>query len=368
MLKVLQLGTCGPLYGAERWILALVRNLDPARVESHIAVIADEPGGDAPLLDAALAAGFRGHRIEAPGRVNLRAVPALRELIRQHRIDVVHSHGYKADLIALLGARGTAAKTLATPHGWSHDAGWKLRGMEAMDRVLFRWFDAVAPLSPDLAEGLRGGNVHLIPNGVDLTEIASAGLPPPELQALRAHGPVIGYAGQLIARKDLGTLLRAFAAWARKDASLVLVGEGDQRAELEALAASLAIAHRTHFTGFRPDRLEWIKGFDLFVLPSRVEGIPRCLMEAMALGVPVLASDIAGTRELVTHGETGLLFPAGDASALTTLLDPALDRETSEQRAQAGRQRIEQNYSGQAMARAYEGLFAALKSFTPTAR
>ena len=202
--------------------------------------------------------------------------------------------------------------------------------------------------------------LHLIPNGVDLTEIDAAGDPPPELAALRRKGPVIGYAGQLIARKNLAILLSAFAAWPRSDASLVLVGAGDTRGALEAQAAALGIAGRTHFTGFRADRLEWMKGFDAFVLPSRLEGIPRCLMEAMALRLPVLASDIPGTRELVRHGETGLLFPMGDAAALAEGLDRALLDGSA--MGKAARNLVESRFSGAAMARAYEALFARLSA------
>lgn len=362
-LRVLQLATCGPLYGAERWILALIRNLDPALVESHVAVIIDQPEAEAPLLAAAKALGAKVHTIIAPGRLSRAAPAALRRIVAEQGIAVIHSHGYKPDLVTLLAARGTGARTLATPHGWSRDAGLKLAAYEALDRLLLTRFDAVAPLSPDLADGLRplpgmARRLHLIPNGVDLTEIDAAGDPPPELAALRRKGPVIGYAGQLIARKDLTTLLSAFATWQRDDASLVLVGAGEARGALEAQAAALGIAARTHFAGFCTDRLEWMKGFDLFVLPSRLEGIPRCLMEAMALRLPVLASDIPGTRELVRHGETGLLFPVGDAAALAGSFGRALAEGAA--LGETARMLVESRFSGAAMARAYEALFARL--------
>lgn len=362
-LRVLQLATCGPLYGAERWILALIRSLDPALVESHVAVIIDQPEAEAPLLAAARALGAKVHAVMAPGRLSLAAPAALRRIVADEGIAVIHSHGYKPDLVTLLAARGSEVRTLATPHGWSRDAGLKLAAYEALDRLLLTRFDAVAPLSPDLADGLRplpgmARRLHLIPNGVDLTEIDAAGDPPPELAALRRKGPLIGYAGQLITRKNLATLLSAFAAWPRGDASLVLVGAGDARAALEEQARRLGIAERTHFAGFRADRLEWMKGFDLFVLPSRLEGIPRCLMEAMALRLPVLASDIPGTRELVREGETGRLFPVGGATALSAAFDRAL-AEGAALGTQA-RALVEERFSGAAMARAYEALFARL--------
>lgn len=364
--RVMQLGTAGPLYGAERWILALCRSLDPEQVESHIAVINDlADATTSPLTAAAQELGLNAYDFAAPGKFSLTGVRTLRDLIRQHRIEIVHTHGYKADAMALLAVRGTQAKVLATPHGWSHDAGLKLRLYEWLDRQMFQLVDAVAPLSPDLAQSLepslgRSGKLTLIPNGVDLIEIDSATGIDPQIAELHQRGPVVGYVGQLIARKDIPTLLRAFAAWDRSDASLVLVGEGDQRAALEADATALGIAPRTLFAGWRPDRIHWIRGMDLFVLPSMVEGMPRCLMEAMAARVPVAASDIPGSRDLVRHGETGQLFPPGDVAALIACLKSLDDQSHLQAMVATARHEIEAEHSGASMARRYERLFAEI--------
>ncbi len=364
-LKVLQLGTIGPLYGAERWILALIRNLEAVKVESHVAVIADQPGADVPLLDAASADGFGLHALHAPGRFNWAAVRELRNLIDRECYDIVHSHGYKADIIAWLACRGRDCKIVSTPHGWSSNAGIKLRIYEALGRRALRHFDAVVPLSSDLYQGLaKDGSIekhlHQITNGVDIDEINARVEPPNELVQFRGKGPVIGYIGQLIARKDVATLLNAFAVWSQSnDARLVLVGEGDARPSLEAQAAALGIADHVLFTGFRSDRLAWLKSFDAFVLPSHLEGIPRCLMEAMAAGIPVIASDIPGNRDIVHHEQTGLLFPTGDTVALIAALDRAFDAK-AEQRAQRGIALIHSQFSAKAMADAYADLFERL--------
>jgi glycosyltransferase involved in cell wall biosynthesis len=362
--KILQLSMSGPLYGAERWILALLRHLDPTMGEHHLAVIVDEPDMPIPMLANANTLGIICHQINAPGKLSQSAIGALRRLIIDQGIDIVQSHGYKADLIALLAARGTQACTLATPHGWSHNAGWKLRLYEALDRLSFRYFDAVAPLSEGLHHELAKTSalqdkLHLIPNGVDLAEVDAPTILPPLLGKLRQSGPVIGYVGQLIMRKDLTTLLRAFAQLPRHDSNLVLVGAGDAQRELAELAKALAIADRIHFTGYREDRLAWMRGFDLFVLPSLVEGMPRCLMEAMALSVSVIGSDIAGNRDLITHGETGLLFPPGNVAQLAKMIDAGLGDSNLGRNA---RQRIYERHSAKTMATSYEALFAQMKA------
>ena len=124
---------------------------------------------------------------------------------------------------------------------------------------------------------------------------------------------------------------------------------------------NLGISERTHFLGFRKDRLALLKGLDVFVLPSRLEGIPRCLMEAMAAGVPVIASDIPGCNDLVIDHETGILFPVNDAQALAEKVrELAVNHALRGSLAKAAREFVEQNFSATRMAREYESLYLSL--------
>jgi glycosyltransferase involved in cell wall biosynthesis len=362
-IRVLHLGSPNGLYGAERWILALVRHLDQT-VESHVGVILDAPDLDPPLLREAMRLGLATVAVDAPGRFNLAAVHGLRDYIRRNRIDILHTHFYKTDLIGLLAARGTACKLVTTPHGWSTQAGLALRLYEALDRLLFRCFDAVAPLSPDLMrelEGKAGKGLRYIQNGVDIGEIDAAVEVAPEAQEWKARADfIIGYVGQLISRKGIDTLLKAFAKLPIPKARLVLIGEGPQRVELWGLARSLGVESRVDFLGYRKDRLGLLRGFDVFALPSLLEGIPRCLMESMAAGVPIVSSDIPGSRELIDAEITGLMFTPGDTdgllNAITRLADPALRRALAD----AARDKVVQQFSAGAMARSYIQLYTEL--------
>lgn len=365
-LRVLQLGSPTGLYGAERWILALIRHLDPARVVSSVGVIRDVPGLAAPLCQQAQALGFQTHLIEAPGRINFAAISGLRRLLIRERIDIVHSHGYKTDLVARLATLGLRCRTVSTPHGWSTQAGLALRLYEALDRLSFPFFDAVVPLSESLRDELQwlpamGKRLHLIRNGVDISEIDAVTTVAPEAQAWREQGDyVIGYVGQLITRKGLEILLQAFAQLAVPKKRLVLVGEGPQRQALEALARDLGCAGRVSFLGFRADRLSVLKGFDVFALPSRLEGIPRCLMESMAAGIPIVSSDIPGSADLIRPADAGVLVPLDDSAALGAALarlqDPALRQAIADR----GRRHVLAEYSAEAMAGKYQQLFATL--------
>ncbi len=365
-IRLLQLGSPTAMYGAERWIMALVRHLDRHLFDISMAVIRDDPALDPPLLHAARAEGITAHCIDAFGRVNVTAIGKLRALIADQKIDVLHTHGYKTDVIGLLATRGTACKLVTTPHGWSVDAGFKLAAYEALDRQLFRFFDAVVPLSETLYAALKdrrclGERLQLIPNGVDLSEIeAEKRIAAPPAEWRQSGRYVVGYIGQLIGRKGLDCLLRAFAAWDNPAKQLVLVGDGPQRGELEQLARVLEIDDSVQFVGFQSERIAWLRGFDVFVLPSHLEGIPRCLMEAMAARVPVVATDIPGCRDIVAHGKTGQLFGVDDIAALTRALERSTDRAAAKQMATAGQAYVHAHHSAQAMADQYSRLFVDL--------
>lgn len=363
-VRVLHLGSPNGLYGAERWILALVKHLDPVGVESHVSTICDEEGLDPPLLREAAALGAVTAAIGAPGRFNWSSVRQLRQYITTHGIQVLHTHFYKTDIIGLLAVRGTSCKLVTTPHGWSTQAGLALRIYEMLDRFAFRYFDSVAPLSPQLTRELErwaGPRLRYIQNGVDISEIDAVPESAREAHATRkSEGLVVGYIGQLIPRKGITTLLQSLTAPSLQNVRLVLVGEGPQRSELEALAQSLGIASRVEFLGYRKDRLALLKGFDAFVLPSLLEGIPRCLMESMAAGVPVIASNIPGCRDLVKPGVTGLLFNPGSVDQLIQALTAIRDQSLRKSMASAARLEVEQNFSAAAMAAAYQVLYRQL--------
>ena len=369
-IRVLHMGSPTGLYGAERWILALIKHLPPDHIESRIGVIRDDPALKAPLCTEAEKSGFRVQIFESMGKLSLSAIGSLRRYIQKNRIDVLHTHGYKTDIIGLLAVRGTACRIVATPHGWSVNAGLMLQLYERLDRLCFLFVDTVAPLSADIHRSLRRiptlkRRLHLIENGVDLSEVDAPSAIPEPVRSWRANDQfVIGYIGQLITRKRIDTLIEAFHRLDLSEKRLCIIGEGPQRCELEQLSARLGESDRVSFLGFREDRIALLKGFDLFVLPSELEGIPRCLMEAMGAGIPVIASDIPGCRDLVTPG-TGILFRPGDSADLAhrmtpVIADPGLRADLANQ----GSRRVHVCYSAEVMAKQYAGLYGRLAGKT----
>src|SRR5579883_378744 len=204
----------------------------------------------------------------------------------------------------------------------------------------------------ELRRGRRmRGRLHLVPNGVDLMEVDASTRACDFLESRRAAGYVIvGYVGRLDRGKRLDTLIRAFRGLPFERKYLCVVGEGPERECLERLAAEHLRPDQVGFLGFGQDRISVLRSFDLFVLCSEREGLPRCLMEAMAAGVPVLASDIPGCRAIVENDVTGLLFPTGDAAALERRMATILaDAERRKALAARGMEYVRANFSAETM-------------------
>lgn len=361
-LKVAHIIASTGLYGAERWILALVRSLDPRQVDSTLVNLVDAPGKTSAVVHAARARDIKAIDLHTGGRFNPSGLLLFSGWIRRSGIDILHSHGYKSDMYSIFASRFLGRKVISTPHGWSMEAkDWKLKLYESLDRWCMRFIDRVCPLSPELWKDIEQSGVSenrniYIPNGVDLEEI--------DLVTARNEKPtgsvVIGYVGQLIERKNIPVLFKAFKTVSekRENLRLCLVGDGPLRQSLSDSAKEMEISSRVEFTGYCEDALAWMKTFDMFVLPSQLEGIPRCVMEAVALGIPVIASDIPGNREIVEHMRTGLLFPLDEPGSLAEstlfILDhPAETREMCRR----AREKVERQFSAKRMAEDYLSLY-----------
>ena len=366
-IKVLQLGSPSGLYGAERWILALIKYLDPEKVQSVVGVIKDDPSQDAKLCREAKAMGFETIEFDAHGRVNFSIIQQLRKYLVDEDVDILHTHFYKTDIIGLLATRGISCKILSTPHGWSKNVDIKLWCYEMLDRTAFPFMDAVVPLSEELYQSLKripglNNKLQHINNGVDLSEVLSSEAINPDILAKKNSGKfILGYIGQLIPRKGLEVLLKALTNVKNVDWELYLVGEGEHRGELQNICQSSGITDSVHFVGFRQDRLEFLRGFNVFVLPSRLEGIPRCLMESMAANVPIIASDIPGCNDLIRHEKTGLLFKVDDYNGFARQIEKlAHSEKLRSSLTKAAVSFVTENYSAAHMAQKYQKCFFEL--------
>lgn len=287
----------------------------------------------------------------SPHPADVRIVRAVRRHMRQFGpFDIVHGHSSKGGAVARLAAFGTRAKAYYTLHGLIMMdpllPRWKWLMYLSIELGLATWTRRVIAVSPEeqraaIRLGFGKSRVVMVPNGIGQLRLT------PRSEARRTMGTsddaiVIGFVGRLVEQKAPEILIEAFALTARAQprARLALVGNGPLESPMRELAAKLGIADRIIWLGER-DARGVLAGFDLFALSSRKEGLPYVVLEAMAAGLPVVATTSAGSEILVIPGVNGAVVPPDDAPAFAqALIDLATDPIKMAQCAEGSRQRV----------------------------
>lgn len=295
----------------------------------------------------------------------------LADLIRQRRIDIVHSHDYKTDLLALLLGRRLGVIPMATAHGWTGISARERYVYYPAGKRLLSRFPRVIAVSSDIRNelvrhGAREDRVTVILNGIDPSAFERVTGRGDAIRAATGLGPtdvVIGAVGRLERQKRFDLLLEAFAPLARVRPSLrlVIVGDGSLRGELDAQRTALGLTDSCILLGHRLDIADLHHAFDLFVQSSEYEGTPNSVLEAMAMSTPIVATDVGGTAELAEDGIHARLVPAGDVRVLQSVIQAVLDDPTGARaRAVAARRRIEHDLSFAARTRRLEQVYEEL--------
>jgi glycosyltransferase involved in cell wall biosynthesis len=300
-------------------------------------------------------------------RLDARALLTLVRLIRQRDVRLLHSHGKGAGLHARLAARVTGVPAVHTLHGIHYERyhGPARAAYLGLERRLSRWTRAIVNVSrAQEAEGLALGlftraQSRVILNGVDVARLTNRALDRWDARAalaLEQSAAVVGTAARFDAVKRLDLLLRALVAL--PSATLVLIGDGPEAGALRALAAQLGVAARVRFAGALVDAARLFRAFDVFAAPSRKEGMPLAVIEAMALGLPVVASDIPAHRE--TLGPVAALVEANETALAKRLAEVLADGELRAQLGAENRTRARSELDVRAMVTALEGLYGEL--------
>lgn len=278
-----------------------------------------------------------GRRISAWDDV--RAFARIAVLIWRWRPDIVHTHTAKAGTLGrlaaliynLLSRRSRRCAVIHTFHGHVFAGYFGPAGnavVRSIERALARATDRVVVISPlqfdDITRRFAiapAAKVTVVPLGLELSHLLGRSLGWRGMRETLGFGPdefVVGFTGRLVPIKDLSTLVRGVAqARVRVPGiGLIIAGDGDERLALEQLVTDLGLASRTRFVGWQHELPELYAAMDLFVLTSRNEGTPVSLIEAMAAGVAVVATQVGGVPDVVDHGTTGILVPSGDPVAV----------------------------------------------------
>lgn len=371
MPKVLHLRASGQLLGAERVVLELSTYLPNFGYESLIGIPVETSHPDPEFLTSARESGYTAIKLPIDNAFDLSVTKKIREYIKDNNIDIIHSHGYREDLYAIMAR--SSAKLVATNHLWKR-TNIKLKIYAALDALLLKKFDSVIAVSKPvkqemLTAGIRNEKISVISNGIDASKFsieASKSTARTSLN-LPQDAKIIGSISSLSKEKGLNYLIDAAAQVIKAEPQLHLfiVGDGEERANLQEQADSLGLTHHVTFAGRRKDIPQILAALDVFALPSLNEGLPMSLLEAMAAGKAVIASDV-GDVSVVVREETGLLVKATNIDQLATsilslLQDPSKAGTLSEN----AKNYITENYSALAMARQYAAIYNQLMNTNP---
>jgi glycosyltransferase involved in cell wall biosynthesis len=348
--------TLAEVGGAQTYVALLTEAL---RDRFDVVVAAHGPG---PLIGAARDNGARFVPLRNVQRSlhplrDARGLLELVRLLRRERPVIVHANSSKAGIL------GRVAATLArvpvrifTVHGWAFNA------HSGVARKAYLWSERlVAPLTTltiCVADRERATGLAARACKPDQTVVLHNAVPLPAVRERPSRQtPVILGVGRLKAPKDFSTLLMALASLEPGTYRAQIVGDGPERDRLELEAGELGLADSVDFLGEREDVPELLQGADVFVLPTRSEGLPVSVLEAMAAGLPVVASAVGGVPELVAS-ETGLLVPPGDPRALAVTIGQLLEDSGLRSRlGAAGRARVEEHFDLGRWGRAHVTLY-----------
>ena len=343
-IKIAHLQLLPLLSGVQRVTLDELTRLDPERYQCWL--ICQQPG---PLTEAAEQAGIHCLFVsdlirEISPKSDSRALITLTKIFRRHQFNVVHTHSSKTGVLGrIAGKLANVPVVMHSVHGFAFPAAQSKLQYNlylAMERVGTRFSDGIVFLNDTdksiALNQLRAKQdiLHLIPNGVDAKKF----YPLADMEKIQQRQtllnveddkPCVVMLGRLWRQKNPECFVNAAIALldSGQQAHFFLVGDGECHNALQQRIRDASYSQSIKLLGWRNDIVELLRCMDVFVLPSRWEGMPLAILEAQASGLPVVATDIPGNRDLVADGEDGYLFPSEDANQLATKLKRLLDNK-----------------------------------------
>ncbi len=352
--------------GSERQLVEIAKALDPEKFSVHVGCFhpqgfrsAELARQNIPILHLPV------YSFQSMAAV--RGAWKLGGYIRRNRIQLVHTFDTPMNCFAVPVARAFRTPVVLSSQRASRRLcrGWEQKALRVTDRLVTAVVVNCEAMRRHMTdeEGVADKHLRLCYNGLDASLFERS--PVPRHPGLGDASLVIGVVCALRPEKGLPTLLEAFARVVAGAASdkrsrlrVAIVGSGPMLEPLRALSIKLGIQGRCHFEPSTPDVARWLREIDIFVLPSLSEALSNSLMEAMACGCAVVASEVGGNPELVAEGRTGLLFPAGDASALADRIESLIkDDELRNRLATAAAAEVRRRFSLEASVGTMEAIY-----------
>jgi glycosyltransferase involved in cell wall biosynthesis len=370
MINVLHLRDTNRVCGPGKTIIETVCETDTRQFSQKVGLFLLKGQQHNDYQQAAVARGVEVLPVLSSHPYDPRIVLTLVRIVKAHRIDVLHSHEYKSDILTYLVSRLYPVRTVSTIHGWI-ETSMKRRLAIGASLVALRGFDRVIAVSEAtkqriVVRGLSPERVSVIHNAIVTSHYDPDAHAPGFLRTrfrLPAEAVLIGNVGRLSQEKGQRDFLKAAAELSSRFplARFVLIGDGPDRGLLERLVPDLSLDGRVIFTGHLNDVRPALRDLDLLTLSSHTEGLPNVVLESLCMNTPVLATEVGGTPEIIRNEVTGLLVPPGSPGAIAAGLRRLLEEPALANRlAASGRTFVHKHFSFTARVAREEALYRAL--------
>ncbi|MGR6837141.1 glycosyltransferase family 4 protein [Syntrophomonas erecta] len=365
--RVLHVIGGGEIGGAEELVLTLMRLLDKSRYEPHLICLC--PG---PFVEVARKEGFPAQLIPMRNKLDITTVGPVQDYIFDHTVDIVHTHGVRANLVARIAGHSLGVPVVTTVHSvlrYDYDTWFKAVFARFLTKLTNRYTDRFIAISDAIRQEIESMQVaperiEVIHNGLDTSKFVSP-RPPEQMQDLLGLNPnlkIITMVARLHPVKGHEYFLRAARQVLDRypGVQFLIIGEGPERGNITRLVNELGLNERVRMPGYYTP-IEDIYGVsDLLCVPSIMEGLGLVILEAMYFRVPVVASAIGGILEIIEDGKDGILVPPRDPSALAGAILALLKDEQRAERLKDGGQEKIKNFTLKNMAQQVEQIYAEL--------
>lgn len=356
-ITILHLRDTHEIGGPGKTILETHRALDRERFRLHLGVfVVRGESGETPFIAEAKRLEMPVHFIRGFNQYDPRLIGQVIHLVKSLQIDIVHAHEVKSDVITYLTARFRPVPIVTTMHGWIAN-GAKQRLLVSLDKRIAREFNRIIAVSRQiegelLAAGVPSSKLRLLHNAIVSERYCRSGRRGvlAEMIGRPSANPVLASIGRLSLEKGHADLIDAVNIVVKQGhkVSLILIGDGPERSNLIRQSKVLGLESFVYLPGYLNEPQRLLEEVDLMILPSHTEGLPNAALEALLMEVPVLATKVGGTPEVITDGETGRLVPPHSPEALAAgILDFLGNQELWKRMASRGKEVVRRNFDFQ---------------------
>ncbi len=353
------------MLGAEGVVIELAKESRAFGYESIVGALKNEKDPVPEFITVAESCGLRTKIFECQGSFDFRVASKIKKYINRHQIEVLHCHGYKENAFGLLTRSGIPM--IATNHLWK-DSTLKAKCYCLLDALLIRFFDRIVGVSDEIVQGMKNvgiKNAFKIANGIDCNRFnfCSKDDDFSRKYNVQPNDFVLGMISSLSYEKNHQAALKALEKMSNQNLKLLIVGSGPLEDELRKLAENMGLTERVIFTGAVSEVTKILSIVDVFLLPSLSEGLPMALLEAMASGKAVVASNVGDVGNVVEDYVNGLLVNSNSVEELRTAIEFfCKNPEKLIECGHAARHTVKNRYSSSIMAKKYCCIYDSLLS------